>query len=142
MAIEIGQKSVRDTETYNDYAIGLSLPLSFDNNTFAQTFKTTDQVKSNIKNLLLTRRGERILQPEFGCPLTEFVFANITDELETRIEDAITESIDRWIPYVSVDDIIIDISNELRDKNTVKVSLTFRIGENVDLNELTFIIEQ
>lgn len=141
MAIEIGQKSVKDTETYNDYAIGLSLPLNFDNSTFAQTYETTEQVKSNIRNLLLTRKGERIMQPEFGCPLTELVFENITDELETKIEDAITDSIDMWLPYISVEDIIIDISDELRDKNTVKVSLTFRIGENVDLNELTFTIE-
>ncbi len=142
MAIELGQKSVKDTETYNDYAIGLSLPLSFNSNTFTQTFETTEQVKSNIRNLLLTRKGERILQPEFGCPLTDFVFENITDELETKIEDAITDSIDMWIPYISVENIIIDISNELKDRNQVKVSLNFRVGDNVDLNEITFTVEQ
>ena len=142
MAIEIGQKSVKDTETYNDYAIGLSLPLSFDNNTFTQTYKTIDQVSSNIKNLLLTRKGERILQPEFGCPLTELVFENITDELETKIEDSITDSINMWLPYITVEDIVIDISDEMKDRNKVNVSLGFRIGEDINLNQLTFTIEQ
>lgn len=142
MAIEIGQKSVKDTETYNDYAIGLSLPLSFDQHTFAQTYKTTDQVRSNIKNLLLTRKGERVLQPEFGCPLTELVFENITDELETKIEDAITDSINMWLPYITIEDIVIDISDEMTDRNKVNVSLGFRIGEDINLNQLTFTIEQ
>ena len=142
MAIEIGQKSVKDTETYNDYAIGLSLPLSFDQHTFAQTYKTTDQVRSNIKNLLLTRKGERVLQPEFGCPLTKLVFENITDELETKIEDAITDSINMWLPYITIEDIVIDISDEMTDRNKVNVSLGFRIGEDINLNQLTFTIEQ
>jgi len=51
MAVELGSKIVKDTESYNDYAIGLSLPLQFGNSTFNQTFQTSEQVKSNIKNL-------------------------------------------------------------------------------------------
>ena len=66
MAVELGRRVVKDTVEYSDYAIGITLPLTFGQNTFEQSFLTKDQVKSNIKNLLLTKRGERIIQPEFG----------------------------------------------------------------------------
>jgi uncharacterized protein len=138
MAIELGTKVVKDTQSYNDYAIGLSLPLQFGNNTFTQTFQTSEQVKSNIKNLLLTKKGERILQPEFGSGLQELLFEPSTTDFEGRIEDTINESIEQWLPYVTVEEIDIEATDELRDNNKINVSLKFRIGNNVDLNEVTF----
>jgi uncharacterized protein len=138
MAIELGTKVVKDTQSYNDYAIGISLPLQFDNNTFTQTFQTSEQVKSNIKNLLLTKKGERILQPEFGSGLQELLFEPSTVDFEGRIEDTINESIERWLPYVTIEEINIEATDELRDNNRINVSLKFRIGNNVDLNEVTF----
>lgn len=138
MAIELGTKVVKDTQSYNDYAIGISLPLQFDNNTFTQTFQTSEQVKSNIKNLLLTKKGERILQPEFGSGLQELLFEPSTVDFEGRIEDTINESLQQWLPYVTVEEIDIEATDELRDNNRINVSLKFRIGNNVDLNEVTF----
>ena len=52
MAIELGSKLVKDTQTYNDYAIGISLPLQIGGAGFTQTYNTTEQLKSNIRNLL------------------------------------------------------------------------------------------
>ena len=49
MAVLLGQKMVKDTVAYNDYAIGITLPLQIGNNAFNQSFKTIDQVKTNIK---------------------------------------------------------------------------------------------
>jgi len=141
MAVELGSKIVKDTESYNDYAIGLSLPLQFGNSTFNQTFQTSEQVKSNIKNLLLTKRGERVLQPEFGSGLQEILFEQSVDDFEIKIEDTINETLEKWLPYVSVDEINIDSSNELKDNNRVNVSLKFRIGDNIGLNELTFTVQ-
>ena len=138
MAVELGSKIVKDTETYNDYAIGISLPLQFSNSTFSQTFKTLEQAKSNIKNLLLTKRGERVLQPEFGSGLQELLFEPNVDDFEQKIEDTINKSIEQWLPYVTIEEIDIEATNELRDNNRVNVSLKFRVGNDVNLNELTF----
>jgi len=89
MAIELGSKVVKDTPSYSSYAIGISLPLQFGNNTFTQTYQTIDQVKSNIKNLLLTKKGERISQPEFGSGLQELLFEPNVSDFEGKIEDTI-----------------------------------------------------
>lgn len=138
MAVELGARIVKDTVTYNDYAIGITLPLQFANSTFAQSFKTIDQAKSNIKNLLLTKKGERILQPEFGSGLQELLFEQNVDDFEVKIEDTINESIQKWLPYVTVEEINIEATDELRDNNKINVSLKFRVGNDVNLNELTF----
>ena len=138
MAIVLGQKLVKDTEKYNDYAIGITLPIQIGNTAFNQSFTTIEQTKSNIKNLLITKRGERILQPEFGSGLQELLFEPNTSDFEGKIEDAINESIEQWLPYVVIDEINIEATDELKDNNRINVSLTFRVGENAQLNEVTF----
>ena len=96
MAVELGSKIVKDTQSFNDYAIGISLPIQITNTAFEQTFQTSEQVKSNIKNLLLTKKGERILQPEFGSGLQSLLFEPNVDDFESRIEDTINESLEQW----------------------------------------------
>jgi uncharacterized protein len=138
MAVELGSKIVKDMQSYNDYAIGISLPIQITNTAFEQTFQTSEQVKSNIKNLLLTKKGERILQPEFGSGLQELLFEPNVDDFEGRIEDTINESLEQWLPYVTAEEILVDSSDTLRDNNRINVSVKFRIGQNTDLNEVTF----
>ena len=138
MAIELGTKVVKDTQSYNDYAIGISLPLQFDNNTFTQTFQTSEQVKSNIKNLLLTKKGERILQPEFGSGLQELLFEINDDQLADKIENTIVDTMAMWLPYITVNNIDIRQSNELKNSNTVEISISFRVGDTPNLESVTF----
>lgn len=141
MAVELGSKIVKDTKSFNDYAIGITLPLQFGSSTFNQSFKTIDQAKSNIKNLLLTKKGERVLQPEFGSGLQELLFEPNVDDFEEKIEDTINSAIETWLPYVTVEEIDIESTDELRDNNRINVSLKFRVGNDVNLNELTFLVQ-
>ncbi len=140
MAIELGQRIVKDTIAYNDYAIGISLPIQITNTAFNQTFQTAEQLKSNIKNLLLTKRGERIMQPLFGSGLNELLFEFNDSNLETRIESTINDAIETWMPFVTVDSVEIEATDELKDKNTINVSLKFSVNGNPQLNEVTFAV--
>ena len=141
MAVELGRRIVKDTKSYSSYAIGITLPLQFGENTFEQSFQTKDQAKSNIKNLLLTKRGERILQPEFGSGLQSLLFEPNVDDLEGRIEDTINDSLKQWLPYVTAEEIDIESTDELRDNNKLNVSIKFRIGDDINLETLTFTVQ-
>jgi phage baseplate assembly protein W len=141
MAIELGSKLVKDTETYNDYAIGISLPIQIGGNGFTQTYSTTEQIKSNIKNLLLTQKGERILQPEFGSGLHEILFDFNNDDIEGKIEDTINQAFEQWLPYVTIADIVVEQTNALKDRNVVNLSLKFQVNGSADLNEVTFNVQ-
>ena len=141
MAVELGRRIVKDTVAYNNYAIGITLPLTFGESTFEQSFQTKVQIKSNIKNLLLTKRGERILQPQFGSGLQSLLFEQNIDDLEGKIEDTINESLEQWLPYVTAEEIDIESTDELRDNNKLNVSIKFRIGDDINLETLTFTVQ-
>ena len=75
MAVILGTYVVANAnQEINDYAIGLTLPLQMSTNTFNQSYDNLVQLKSNVRNLLLTKKGERLAQPTFGTNLHRLLF--------------------------------------------------------------------
>ena len=140
MAIVLGQRLVQDTKKYEDHAIGITLPIQIGNTAFNQSFTTYEQAKSNIKNLLLTKKGERIMQPNFGSGLQELLFDFNDDTLSEKIEETITTSLENWLPYIVVQQINVNQSNDNKDKNTVGITISFNVRNSPELNTVSFKI--
>jgi phage baseplate assembly protein W len=138
MAVVLGSKPIQDTEEFQDYGIGITLPLRIGNIAFEQSYKTIDQVKTNIKSLLLTKQQERVMQPFLGSGLSSLVFDFNDEELASKIEETINESIQRWLPFVNVNNIDIEQTDVLKDQNRVNVSLRFTVGDSTNLETITF----
>ena len=141
MAYELSKKVVIDTEEFNDYAVGLSLPLkNGDGGFFEQNLTTFEQARSNLKNLLLTKKGERVLQPNFGSGLQDLLFEPIDDEFEGKLVDTVTEAVQTWLPYINIEDIDVNMNDENKDNNRVGVEIKFKVGDTLDLNSVTFTV--
>ena len=85
-------------------AIGVGLPFNKPG-VFKSTFSTKDQTKSNIVNLLLTNKGERIMNPEFGADISYLLFEGMTDSNIANIQDKVTTAISNYIPQIIVDSV-------------------------------------
>ena len=140
MAVVLGSKPIQDLEDFENDGIGITLPLRIGDTAFQQSYKTIDQVKTNIKSLLLTKKQERVMQPLLGSGLSALVFDFNDDELATKIEDTINESIQRWLPFVNIDNIDIEQTDVLKDQNRVNVSLRFTVGDSANLETITFTV--
>ncbi len=142
MAIILGRKPLLETKDYEDYAIGLALPIQIATVAFKQNYTEIDQLKSNIKNLLLTKRGERLMNPLFGAGVETLLFEPITEDFEDKIQDIITKSVERYIPNVNIEEIDVDMSNENKDKNSVNISLKFRSRNTGNSGLVSFNVQQ
>lgn len=140
MAIVLGRKLVKDTVEYNDYAYGITLPIQIGNTAFNQSFTSFEQAKTNIKNVLLTKKLERVMNPDFGSGLQELLFQMNDEILLSDVDSVIRESVERWLPYVSIDSIDINSSNELKDLNKLEVSISFRVSNNPNLDNITITV--
>ena len=72
---------------------------------FPGTSTTLTQTGSNIRNLLLTNKGERVGQPEFGCGLLQVLFEPMSDDLLESVRSEIEESIAFWLPHVTINNL-------------------------------------
>ena len=126
-----------------DKSVGVTLPLRKGNNGYFEvSYTTKDQIKSNIKSLLLTQKGERVMQPNFGSDLRKCLFEPITQNLDSFIEDTITEAIDTWMPYVTIESIVYDTDNTLKDRNRIDLELKYSLkySNSQTLEQLNIVI--
>ena len=128
MAYVVGRKVVKDTKEFDAFAYGITLPLKRGNTGFfEQAFTSFEQAKSNLKNLLSTAKGERLMQPEFGTGLQSILFDQMTDEFEEKLQSTITESVNFWLPYITIKDIEVDMTDEMKDMHTAKLKIQFTV---------------
>jgi phage baseplate assembly protein W len=141
MAYVIGKKVVKDTTEFNDYAYGIILPIAKGpTGYFEQAYTSFEQASSNLLNLLLTNKGERIMQPEFGTGLQALLFEQMTDDLEEKLTDTITDNVNFWLPYINIDEIDVEMTDELKDNNRANIKINFTVGSDITTREITFTI--
>lgn len=105
-------------------SIGVSLPFDGPSGPFNKTYSTKDQIKSNLINLLLTNKGERLFNPEFGTNIRRTLFEGITDGTIEALKDNINTSINYFVPAVRVIDIIIDSD---KDNHIININLKYAL---------------
>jgi len=124
------------------HGIGITLPLQLGNTGyFEQSFDTLTQVKSNFINLILTRRGERVHQPEFGCRIHEYLFEQMTPENIEGARLSVVDAVNKWMPFLELIMFDLAVTNEDIDRNSIKLYVGYRLKKNPDIRDtivLTF----
>jgi len=60
-----------------------------------------DDIAEAIRIILMTSRGERVMRPDFGCGLKDYVFGTMDDTSLRLMESDIREAIMIWEPRVT-----------------------------------------
>ncbi len=114
----------------SDYAVGSESGLGV----FESSYTTKQAVITNLKNLILTQKGERFMQPNFGTDIRKVLFENNTEDVRDMLVNTIDEDIKFWLPYVKLQGLEA-IPSE--DMHTLNIQLNFQItniGANVVIN--------
>lgn len=106
--------------------LGIRLPFS-DYNVFTLNYTTKDQIKSNLTNYMLTNKGERVFNPDFGANLRNLLFdqnSDFTDAKEVLLDD-----LGIYFPMITVTalDFIPDINRSI-----LNIKLTYSINNDAD----------
>ena len=85
-------------------SIGVKIPLvRKDGVLFDMSRSTREQALSNLKNLILTRRGERVMYQLFGTTLQDTLFEQNTEVTRNSVITSISEAIQFWLPYITIE---------------------------------------
>ena len=90
--------------------INLKFPLrSYRKGFFEMNNTTLDAIREDIKILLLTKKGERVVNPSIGTNIPILMgelFEPIKEqEMSSRIGAEIRTALEAWMPYVRLDNI-------------------------------------
>tara|TARA_R110002012_G_scaffold28993_2_gene90161 strand:+ start:1552 stop:2094 length:543 start_codon:yes stop_codon:yes gene_type:complete len=136
-----------------DVAIGIALPFNVSSHTrpvdvnyasgsmsgkslFYSNYTTELQSISNLQNLLLTRKGERYMQPNFGTDINKILFTNNTSDVRSSLKKTLIKDLKYWLPYISINDVMVTTSS---DMHSITIAIYFKI-ENIGSNLVINVI--
>tara|TARA_Y100001938_G_scaffold149625_1_gene237078 strand:+ start:13877 stop:14278 length:402 start_codon:yes stop_codon:yes gene_type:complete len=111
--------------------IGPKLPLRRDSEHGFYGLTTTfpEQINQNFKNLLLTSPGERVMNPDFGIGLRNFLFEKKSDAIP-KIRQRIINQTKKYLPFIEVNKISFDqdLSEDFaKDSQILNLSIDYSI---------------
>ena len=119
-------------------SFGVALPLQLDSaDGFAMIKNINSLVKQNLKKLILTIPGERVMEPNFGVGLTTYLFEHYSEDTMSQISSKITEQVGIYLPAVQINNIDFGITDP--DSNYLGIAIEYSIPSIgiADLLELT-----
>lgn len=120
--------------------IGITLPIQLGNTGyFQQGFDTLTQVKSNFINLILTKRGERVHQPEFGCCIHEYLFEQLTPENIQAAQRCVFDAVEVWMPFLELIQFQVDADSIGLDNNTLRLYVGYRLKANPNIRDTVIL---
>lgn len=97
-------------------------------------------VTQAIKNLVLTKYGERLMQPLIGCNIHSMLFEPLDIFSALEMKTIIINTIRNYEPRVQILNVAVDAIEDT--ENSIAVSLTFRIIGEPKIIDQQFILER
>ncbi|MBE7382956.1 MAG: GPW/gp25 family protein [Leptolyngbya sp. SIO1E4] len=99
------------TENKSFLGTGWAFPPTFDRQTGqVEMISAEADIMQSLEIILSTQPGERLLQPEFGCELSQFLFEEVRQGVVTSIQGIVSDALLYHEPRIKVERIEIDTS--------------------------------
>jgi len=96
-------------------------------------------IQQNLKMVLLTSPGERIMDPNFGVGMKRYLFEQNDSSTYSRIKARIKRQVKEYMGYIEIEDVIFnsESNNDNITANGLLVTVKFSINANGAVSALT-----
>lgn len=92
--------------------MNIAFPLQIGRAGRTATASDDDHVRQMIEQLLFTRLGERVMQPNLGCSLLQLVFEPNSPEIAAVVQMTVQASLQQWLgDVIRVDLVTVDAAD-------------------------------
>ena len=120
-------------------SIGIGLPFNSPS-AFRNTYDFKEQIKYNLINLLLTNKGERVFNYNFGTDIRKQIFNQIVEGTFESLSDEISNTINIYIPEVTVEKLEVKPAPSYNN-NAVVINLIYKINISNEKDTITINFE-
>ncbi len=117
----------------------INIHFPFQNSTkgFFLELNSTDQtaIKSDLMHLILTRKGQRLYNPDFGTDLLKFIFEPDDGMSLNNIKEEITNVVKKYLPKLQITsiDVVQSPDSEYAAIVTIKYTITNDVFTTSDI---------
>lgn len=84
-----------------------------------------DNIRQSIYLIVMTKKGERVMRPDFGCDIHQYMFAALDYTTLTMMKHAVEEALVRWEPRIT--DVNVKVENRLLKENAIQIEIAYRV---------------
>jgi phage baseplate assembly protein W len=85
-----------------------------------------EDIQEAIKIIISTSMGERVMMPEFGCGIYDYVFESPNTTTLSLIEESVRTSLVLWEPRIELNNVSASIDEHEGNKLLIEVSYMVR----------------
>jgi uncharacterized protein len=82
-------------------------------------------IQEAIWIILSTAPGERLMRPEFGCGIHDYVFAPNNSRTAGLVRYQVEQALNRWEPRIEVEEVSVEAGAE--NPATLLIQITYRV---------------
>ena len=115
----------------NGRYININYPFKDSNKGFFLDLTSDDNsaIKADLMHLILTRRGQRLYNPDFGTDLLRFIFEPNDGLTLSGIKEEITSVVKKYLPNLQINEI--SVTESETSEYAAVVRLDYTITDNV-----------
>lgn len=84
---------------------GWSFPVETDHRGNIELTTDETSIEESVRFILGTAQGERVMRPEFGCAIHEYLFSSVDPKTLNLMEEAVYDALTRWEPRIDVEQV-------------------------------------
>jgi phage baseplate assembly protein W len=93
-----------------------------------KTSSYEDDVAESIKIILLTKKGERMMRPDFGCNISRYMFDILDITTLKQIELEIEEAIKKW--EYRIDNLQVQVQEDSENEGRLIINVQYNLLNN------------
>ncbi|MCM1100731.1 MAG: GPW/gp25 family protein [Clostridium sp.] len=93
-----------------------------------------ENIRESVEIILLTEPGERLLHPEFGTGLRQFLFENIDDRTVETIQREVRNSLRMW--ERRIEDVEVSAGPEEGRQGVLRLTVSYRIADTAEYDRV------
>ncbi|MET8412320.1 GPW/gp25 family protein [Streptomyces sp. NPDC005195] len=85
-----------------------------------------EKVRQSIRLILGTRRGERVLRPDFGAGLEELQFEPLSTTTAALVRHRVEQALITWEPRIDIGDVTVTLADRATGRLDIEVAYRIR----------------
>lgn len=116
--------------------IGWNFPPQVDSDGSMQLAEYEIDIQQSIMIILGTNPGERVMRPDFGAGLNQFVFEPVTAATMSAISNRVQEALIDWEPRITV--LQVNVTTDPAQMNLLLIGIQYQIRASNTVSNLVY----
>jgi Bacteriophage baseplate protein W len=105
--------------------VGVGFPVRLTSEQTLESAIYEEDIRQAIRIILGTNPGDRLMRPDFGAGLNQFIFEPVNTATMAQVKTRVEEALIDWEPRIVIDEV--KVSADPSERNTLLIEVQYRV---------------